>query len=91
MALAQGIAQSALDPVEEGLLLNGTQLWLQAHELVYVPIKYQGWQHGQVTQQGGGGGGGAGEAADGGYSAPTYGSGSATAAMTAAMPSAVAR
>ena len=75
-------------PVEEGLLLNGTQLWLQAHELVYVPIKYQGWQHGQVTQQGGGGGGGggAGEAADGGYSAPTYGSGSATAAMTAAMP-----
>lgn len=34
-------------PVEETLLLRGRQLWLQAHELVYIPLKYQGW-HGQV-------------------------------------------
>jgi nephrocystin-4 len=36
-------------PVEDGMLLNGRQLWLQAQELVYIPIKYQGWQHGQVA------------------------------------------
>ena len=35
-------------PVEDNMLLNGRQLWLQAQELVYIPIKYQGWQHGQV-------------------------------------------
>jgi len=39
-------------PSEENLLLHGRQLWLQAHELVYIPIKYQGWQHGQVALHG---------------------------------------
>ena len=36
-------------PAEDGMLLQGRQLWLQPQELVYVPIKYQGWQHGQVA------------------------------------------
>ena len=28
-------------PVEDNLLLHGRQLWLQAQELVYIPIKFQ--------------------------------------------------
>lgn len=73
-------------PVEEGLVLNGTSLWLQAQELVYIPLKYQGWQHGQVVL-GGAAGSGANGGADAAEYAPNYGgSGAAHAARTAAMP-----
>ena len=39
-------------PAEDNLLLKGKQLWLQAQELVYIPLKYQGWQCGQVVLEG---------------------------------------
>jgi nephrocystin-4 len=35
-------------PAEDGVIL-GRQLWLQPQELIYIPIKYQGWQYGQVA------------------------------------------
>jgi len=34
-------------PAEE-LVVNGDQIWLMPHEMIYCPFKYQAWQHGQV-------------------------------------------
>ena len=36
-------------PAEEKLVLQGQQLWLMPQEMVYIPIKYQAWQHGHVS------------------------------------------
>ena len=36
-------------PAEENLVIQGRQLWLMPNEMVYVPFKYQGFQHGQVA------------------------------------------
>ena len=35
-------------PAEEELVLQGQRLWLMPQELVYIPIKFQAWQHGAV-------------------------------------------
>ena len=35
-------------PAEQELVLHGQRLWLMAQELVYIPIKFQAWQHGAV-------------------------------------------
>ena len=29
-------------------MLQGQRLWLMPQELVYIPIKFQAWQHGAV-------------------------------------------
>ena len=75
-------------PVEENLLLNGRQLWLQAQELVYIPIKYQGWQHGQVALHSASAAIEAQPHYGGGAGATNVGlsSSAASAAVTAAMP-----
>jgi len=41
-------AQHGLNTPAEELLLKGQQLWLMPQETVFIPLKYQAWQHGQV-------------------------------------------
>ena len=36
-------------PAEDQPVDAGQRLWLLPQELVYLPIKFQAWQHGQVT------------------------------------------
>lgn len=35
-------------PGEDQMVLHGQQLWLMPQELVYIPLKFQSWQWGQV-------------------------------------------
>jgi len=41
-------AQHGLNTPAEELLLKGQQLWLMPQETVFILLKYQAWQHGQV-------------------------------------------